>query len=147
MDASCVVPTTQRMTEITMSTRFAILLLAGALSAACSQAEAPAAQSEPAVPGASAPAPAAPKTVADLFPAGPERDLVLNNCASCHNVACATIGQRPAARWDDLEQGHSDRVPGADLDAIFAYLKGNFDDTKPAPNVPPEFLEGGCTPF
>lgn len=96
---------------------------------------------------ASDPTPAAPATLLDIFPAAPERELVLNNCASCHNAACAAIGQRPAARWDGLLAGHRDRVSGVDLDRLFSYLKANFDDSRPEPKVPPTLLEGGCAPF
>jgi len=31
--------------------------------------------------------------------------------------------------------------------ALFSYLGENFNDTRPEPTVPPQFLEGGCTPF
>ena len=70
----------------------------------------------------------------------------MNNCASCHNVACSAIGQRTPERWDSLKEAHKEQVSGADVDAIFAYLKANFDSSKPEPKVPPQFLEGGCTP-
>jgi len=107
---------------------------------------------------ASEPAPAAaakaaepsgpePKNVAEVFPAGPGRDLVMNNCTSCHNVACSAIGQRTPDRWDSLRDAHRERVSGADVDAIFTYLKTNFGPDKPEPKIPPAFLEGGCTPF
>jgi hypothetical protein len=106
--------------------------------------------SEPA-PGAAmkaaAPSGPEPKTVADIFPAGAGRDLVMNNCTSCHNVACSAIGQRAPERWDALRDAHRDRVTGADVDAIFTYLKTNFGPDKPEPKMPPAFLEGGCTPF
>jgi hypothetical protein len=91
-----------------------------------------------------------PETVRDLFPEGEDRDLVLNNCSSCHAVACAVIGQRTAARWNALKEGHSDRMPGlaeGELDRMFAYLQAHFDDTQPEPSVPAAFLEAGCTPF
>ena len=93
---------------------------------------------------------AAPATVADLFPHGEGRDLVLNTCGSCHAVACAALGQRTAARWDSLKQGHSDKLTDqtpAEVDAIFSYLKANFNDAQPEPKVPAAFVEGGCTPF
>ena len=86
----------------------------------------------------------------DLFPEGESRELVLNNCSSCHAVACAVIGQRTAARWNGLKEGHSDRMPGladGELDRMFAYLQGHFNDTQPEPSVPAAFLEAGCTPF
>lgn len=88
--------------------------------------------------------------IADLFPPGDGKDLVLKSCSGCHSVACATIGQRPAARWTSLKTSHRDKVPnlsGKDLDVLFAYLSENFNDAKPEPKVPAHFLEGGCTPF
>lgn len=97
-----------------------------------------------------APAPVAPataRTPGDLFPDGPQKAAVINNCGTCHNLACSVIGQRPAERWDSLQKGHADRVADADVAAMFAYLKANFDSSKPEPTVPPAFLEGGCTPF
>jgi hypothetical protein len=80
---------------------------------------------------------AMPATLLDVFPAAPERELVLSNCASCHNAACSAIGQRPPARWDALLASHRDRVSGVDLDKVFGYLKTNFNDGKAEPKVPP----------
>ena len=119
--------------------------------ASTASAPAPAAQAAPppaaqqgAAPSAAA---AVPATVAEIFPPGPGRDTVLNGCASCHNLACSAIGQRPAARWDALKEAHKDRIPDADATAAFAYLKSHFNDANPEPKVPPQFLQGGCTPF
>jgi hypothetical protein len=132
------------------------LVVNGLLLGACGGSGAPASGSSgSAAPPAAAAPPAMkaepsgpePKTVADLFPAGPGRDLVMNNCTSCHNVACSAMGQRTAERWDSLRDSHRDRVSGADVNAIFAYLKTNFGPDKPEPRIPPAFLEGGCTPF
>ncbi len=89
-------------------------------------------------------------TLADIFPAGRGRDLVLNTCGSCHAVACAAQGRRTVARWGDLKTGHKDTVTGissADYDALFAYLEEHFNDTTPEPRIPAKFLEQGCTPF
>jgi cytochrome c5 len=139
----------------------AIALLAG-IALACSQASAPgtgsgetapaqkgaAEQSGRQTPAASqAASTPAPATVADIFPPGAGRDLVLNNCGTCHNTACSAIGQRTNARWDSLKESHVEKVSGADLNVMFEYLKANFNDSKPEPNVPPSFLKGGCTPF
>ena len=93
---------------------------------------------------------ARPATVADLFPEAEEKQMVLSNCATCHAVACAAIGRRSAARWDALANGHQEHVPAlsdADRQRIFAYLAANFNDTRPEPDVPAEFLDRGCTPF
>ena len=69
---------------------------------------------------------AEPKTVADVFPPGRAREAVLNNCATCHNLACSAIGQRTAARWHSLKAAHKDKVPERDVDAMFAYLKAQL---------------------
>jgi len=133
-------------------TRFALVLVPVMVAAACGggeQTAAPASEAAaPPVAAAPAAAPAAePATVADIFPPGDAREAVLNSCSSCHNVACAAIGQRSAERWNALKESHRENVPGADLDAIFTYLSTNFGADKPEPRVPPAFLEGGCTPF
>jgi hypothetical protein len=138
------------------SSALAAMLIGGLLCAACGGSGTPESGSSgranpPASTAAAAPA-ATPaesqfKTVADVFPAGPGRDLVMNNCTSCHNVACSAIGQRTAERWDSLRDAHRERVAGADVNAIFTYLRTNFGSDKPEPKIPPAFLEGGCTPF
>ncbi len=115
-------------------------MLAG-LAVACGggapspESAAPAASSaSPPSPAPAAAAAKAPETVADLFPPGPGRDLVLNNCTSCHSAACSVIGQRTADRWEALKTSHADRVgsPG-DLDTLFNYLKTHFSDAQPEP--------------
>ncbi len=132
------------------STALARLLLGGMLFAACGGgSEAPATESAaPAAPVAADAAPAVEyRTVADVFPDAPEKAMVLNNCASCHNVACSVIGARSEDRWNSLRDAHRERVSGADVDAIFRYLNANFGASNPEPKIPPAFLEGGCTPF
>lgn len=92
----------------------------------------------------------APATIAELFPEGEGRQIVLANCASCHAVACAAIGRRPTNRWEDLKLAHAEHVPSLseeEREAAFTYLAANFSDQQPEPYVPAEFLERGCTPF
>ena len=132
-----------------------MLLLAGAcVCPACgsspdTQTSAGTASAPAAAPAAPAAASAAaePRSPGDLFPEGPLKAAEINNCASCHNLACSVIGQRTPERWDSLQVSHKDKVSGADVEAMFAYLKANFDSSKAEPKVPPAFLEGGCTPF
>jgi|SRR4051812_17207093 hypothetical protein len=88
-----------------------------------------------------------PANVTEVFPQGPGRDVVLNNCGSCHNLACSAIGQRTSARWESLKESHKDKVTDADAAAAFSYLQSHFNDANPEPKVPPKFLQGGCTPF
>ncbi len=136
---------------------FTAMVICALVAAACGGGEAPPASES--APPASAPAASAASTSAasgtpteintllDLFPPAPERDVVLNSCGSCHNVACSAIGQRPDDRWESLKESHKEKVSGTDLNALFGYLKTNFGASKPEPKVPPRFLEGGCTPF
>jgi hypothetical protein len=125
------------------------VLSAAWLTVACTEASAPGAEPPPstATPAAAPAAPAEPQTVADIFPPGAQREAVMNSCGSCHNLACAAIGQRSAERWDALRDGHKDTVSSGDLAAMFEYLKTNFNASRPEPKIPPRFLEGGCTPF
>jgi mono/diheme cytochrome c family protein len=138
----------------------AVMVLGATLAlAGCGDGSAPATQdpgnaaaASPAAPAQSvAPAPAnGPQTVVDLFPEGEGRQIVLNNCSSCHAVACAAMGQRPASRWSELREAHREHVPSLsddDLRTAFAYLQTHFDDQQPEPYIPPQFLERGCTPF
>jgi mono/diheme cytochrome c family protein len=127
------------------------------LLAACVEAEVPppvadaGRASEPGVTSQEAPlaaSQATAQTVADLFPEGPERELVLANCASCHAVACAVIGQRTPGRWAALRESHRGHVADAEtLEEIFTYLQTHFSEGQPEPRVPPELMLGGCTPF
>lgn len=134
-------------------------ILGAGLIAGCSKPSAPAA--EAVQPAAAQPEPAAappaedkkssaPLNASSIFPEGPGKRLVLNTCGSCHPVACTAQGQRSAERWESLKNGHKDKltgVSGADLETTFAYLKANFNESKPEPKIPPEFLQQGCTPF
>ena len=54
------------------------------------------------------------------------------------------------ASFDPFHNGHREHVPSlsdADRQRIFTYLAANFNDTRPEPVVPPEFMDRGCTPF
>ena len=90
------------------------------------------------------------RTVADLFPEGEGRTLVMNNCATCHAVACAAMGQRSEGRWRELDAAHAAHLPGLPDEQrrlIFAYLSSNFGEAQPEPAIPAAFLDRGCTPF
>lgn len=129
--------------RISLSATLALLVLAG-----CENGGEQPESETPAQPPA-APEPA-PTSLADIFPEGLGRTLVIDSCGSCHAAACSAIGQRTEARWKALEADHRDRVADmsdVDYKTLFAYLGENFNSTKPEPKVPPQFLEGGCTPF
>ena len=135
----------------------AIVIAAGCLLAACGKSTsepgnaAQAAASQPqSAPAVSAEKPAGQSSLASIFPPGTGRDLVLNTCGTCHSAACAARGQRTAERWDSIKKDHKDKLTGSsseDLNAMFSYLKANFNDTKPEPQIAAELLQQGCTPF
>jgi len=110
------------------SMALARLLIGGMLFAACGGSDAPATGTAAPAAAPAAAAPATPaveyKTVADVFPDAPEKAMVMNNCASCHNVACSVIGARTDDRWNSLRDSHRERVSGADVDAIFKSAEG-----------------------
>lgn len=136
----------------------AVLLLSGfaLLSTSCAGGDADdvamdsAAVEEPSMAATPEPPANEPQTIAEIFPEGEGKQIVLANCASCHAVACAAIGQRPPNRWEDLAQAHAEHVPSLseeDRNTAFAYLAEHFSDQDPEPYVPAQFLERGCTPF
>ncbi len=139
------------------SRRLAVAIVSGWLLAACGKSAAPSA--DPAQALASQPQPstavsagrsAGPVSFAGIFPPGRGREMVLDACGSCHPVVCAAGGQRTAERWESIKKGHKDKLTShssGDLNVMFSYLKENFNDTKPEPRIPAEFLEQGCTPF
>ena len=135
-----------------------VVILGGSLLLGCAESGAPSPDSGTVESATSAPAPgtvaavdsAEPATLADLFPDGPGRSLVLDSCGGCHAVACSAIGQRTPARWDNLKEDHRDKVANLSekaLETTFAYLKEHFNDSKPEPSIPAHFLAAGCTPF
>lgn len=138
----------------------AVMIVSGCFLEGCGRSSAPTADRGliADATGAAEPAPASAATasakpvanVAALFPAGPGREQVLNTCGSCHPVACTARGQRTAAQWDRIQESHKEIVAGvndADRNVLFSYLKANFNDSKPEPVIPAEFLQQGCTPF
>ena len=93
---------------------------------------------------------AEPTSLQEIFPEGLGRAMVLDACGACHAAACSAIGQRTLDRWANLKEDHRDKVSEVseeDYNVLFAYLGENFNDGKPEPVVPPQFLEGGCTPY
>lgn len=80
----------------------------------------------------------------DYFPPGQGRDLVLQNCTSCHSIAPIITGQRTKDRWLNVKSAHTDKVGSmsdSDSTIIFDYLEANFNDTKPEPKLPDWFLQ------
>ena len=128
----------------------AMVIAVGCLQAACGKSTSDRVNASQPTPAVSTEKPAAQSSLASIFPSGPGRELVLNTCGTCHSAACAARGQRTAERWDSIKKDHKDKLTGSsseDLDVVFSYLKANFNDTKPEPQIAAELLQQGCTPF
>jgi mono/diheme cytochrome c family protein len=148
--------------------RFAALSVVIYLAAGCS---APPAAAPAAAPPTTAPAPAAQPTTAPaapagttaaaapavkagqldlnaIFPAGAGRDLVLQNCTSCHTIVPIVTGQKPKGQWEVTKNNHLQRVSGLSkdqVDTIFTYLENNFGPDNPVPQLPQELLNTGTS--
>ncbi len=82
-----------------------------------------------------------------FMPPGRGRDLLLNNCASCHSFVCAITGQRTIEHWRAVKRemrAEVSQLDDDDYEVLFAYLEENFNDQKPEPNLPPELRQLGC---
>lgn len=107
------------------------------------------------VPATPTPAPATPTLASggqqvnldEILPPGEGRDLLLNNCSTCHPFVCAVRGQRSVEHWEGIKVNHRGSVTSLtdeDYNALFAYLAENFNDTKPEPELPPALRELQC---
>lgn len=83
-----------------------------------------------------------------IFPDGKGRELVLNNCTACHSFVCVVRGQRTVDHWNTVMATHRPRVSSLsddDYKVLFDYVKENFNDTKPEPELPVELQSLGCS--
>lgn len=79
----------------------------------------------------------------EIFPPGPGRALVLNNCTSCHTFVPIVILQMDKEQWTRNSVEHRERVDGvsdADFTVLYDYLMANFNPDKPVPKLPKELL-------
>ncbi len=119
------------------------IALATCLFAACSAPAGP----PKAAKEAEAPAPTNQKTSVDLnaiFPPGPGRELVLNNCTTCHTFVPIVILQMTKEAWQRNSRDHRGRVTAlsdADFKTLYQYLQANFNPARPVPKLPRELLE------
>jgi hypothetical protein len=122
-------------------------LVGGALALAlgCGGAASP----EPPAGGGAKPAAAAKSgpTKVDLnaiFPEGKGRDLVLNNCQSCHTFVPIVVLQMERDQWTRSSMDHRERLPTVsddDFKFLYEYLIANFNPSRPVPELPKELLE------
>ena len=126
-----------------MRTAMAALLLvvAGWTSCTSSTTERP-------VPAAALPkqqpAESAKVNLDEIFPAGRGRQLVLNNCTTCHTFVPIVILKMTKEAWERNSRDHRGRVAAlgeADFKVLYEYLATNFGPDKPVPKLPNALLD------
>lgn len=69
------------------------------------------------------------------------RDTLLGTCTTCHTFVPIVKAQKAPDLWDATLAVHRTRVPDMSDDAfeqLRLFLKAHFNDTVPAPSLPPE---------
>ncbi len=81
----------------------------------------------------------------ELFPPGKGRDLVLDNCMSCHSMAPIVVAQKTRGEWTQLGFSHRSTTPGLSdeqYNQLMEYLIVTFNPSRPVPRLPEELLSG-----
>ncbi len=121
----------------------AVLLAACIASSGCGQAPPPAAEvvGEPTRDWSTF-------NMTDVFPEGQGRDLVLNNCQSCHVLVPILVLPMDEAAWYRSGLEHRERVEGltdAEFETLYDYLASTFTPERPKPELPPALLDTWTT--
>jgi hypothetical protein len=117
------------------------------LATACSSKPAQPETSQPALTAPANAAPNGPPTklnMDEIFPPGPGREILLNNCTTCHTFVPIVLSQKTKEEWENTRLHHRDRVSGlgdADFKTLYEYLETNFARGHPVPKLPPELLQ------
>jgi hypothetical protein len=80
----------------------------------------------------------------EIFPPGPGRDLVLNNCQNCHTFVPIVVLQMEKDAWQRNSLDHRERVTtlsDAEFKMLYEYLTASFHPGRPVPKLPKELLE------
>jgi mono/diheme cytochrome c family protein len=83
-----------------------------------------------------------------IFPQGNGRDLVLENCQSCHTFVPIVVLQKDKDSWQHWTVDHREKVPNVSdeqFKAMFEYLVANFGPHRPVPQLPKELLDSWTT--
>jgi hypothetical protein len=93
----------------------------------------------------------APATTADgrldmnaIFPPGPGRELLLNNCQNCHTFVPIVVLQMDKEAWQRNSLDHRERVTtltDEEFKTLYEYLSANFNPDRPVPELPKALLE------
>jgi hypothetical protein len=80
----------------------------------------------------------------EIFPPGRGRELVLNNCTTCHTFVPIVVLQMTKEAWERNSRDHRERVTAlsdADFNTLYEYLAANFNPDRPVPKLPQELLD------
>ncbi|MBI3695867.1 MAG: hypothetical protein HY238_13630 [Acidobacteria bacterium] len=80
----------------------------------------------------------------EIFPLGRGRDLVLNNCTTCHTFVPIVVLQMTKEAWERNSRDHRERVTALsddDFKTLYEYLVANFNPDRPVPMLPKELLD------
>lgn len=129
-----------------------VVACACATFSGCAAPTSPPASSSQQVPATTTPktgaAEAAEENVAvnieQIFPAAAEREILLNNCTSCHTFVPIVVLQMDQEAWERNKVIHRSRVPAlgdAEFDNLYKYLIANFNPNRQVPRLPKELLD------
>ena len=131
---------------VTSQGRYALwaLLVASALTlaAGCGGGSAPSGAQPSEAPDATGSEPTR-VNLDEIFPPGPGRDLVLDNCESCHVWVPIVILRMDEAAWRRNSLEHRERVEALsdeEFKVLYDYLSSTFTPDRPVPTLPPELL-------
>ena len=91
---------------------------------------------------------ARPFNIRDVFPEGPGRELVLDNCQSCHVLVPILVLRMDEAAWYRNSLEHRERVEGLgddDFAVLYDYLTSTFTPDSPIPELPAALLDTWTT--
>lgn len=97
---------------------------------------------------AAAPGETAAFNIRDVFPPGPGRELVFDNCQSCHVLVPIFVLPMDEAAWYRNSLEHRERVEGLDdedFETLYTYLSSTFTPDRPAPVLPPALRDTWTT--
>ena len=79
-----------------------------------------------------------------IFPPGPGRELVLNNCQTCHAFTPIVVLRMDESQWIRNSLEHRNRVEvlsDEEFRLMYDYLIATFNPDRPVPKLPPALLE------
>ncbi len=80
--------------------------------------------------------------VSSLIPEGPGKELVLQYCVNCHNIAPIALAAHSPDQWDAQRIDHGGFVMAdkETIDKIYEYMKKYYPEGREIPELPPELL-------